>query len=169
MGPYGLRQTIRCPVKYGETTTKRNYKLVSQYTESEAESQRPLDERYVKNAAVLPNLHSPSSDRDMPQEQSSPSSAMPEPLMIHGFTIPEYKTTYHSVVDPLLLTSCGKLMPYSLKLGRTLKEHLFKELAYPTLEILEQPNGKLEMTERFCILRPTPFIDLDKISKSSLN
>ena len=81
--------------------------------------------------------------------------------MIHGFTVPEYQQTYHSVVDPLLCSPCGQLTAYSLELGRTIKEHLFRELAYPTLQFSEQPNGKVEVMERFCVLRPTPFIEID--------
>lgn len=160
MRPYGLRQTIRCPKKYGETAKKRNYMLFPKYNldiGNESDPQRPIEDRYIKNAAILPDLHLPSSDNNISKEQSGSWSTMTEPLLIHGFTIPEYQNVYHCVVDPLLLSSSGTLTTYSLELGRTIKEHLFKELAYPTLHISEQPNGKMDMIEKFCILRPTPF------------
>lgn len=130
----------------------------------EADAQKPLDDRYIRNAAVLPDLKLPHSNRALTTEErtsSSLSTSQPGPLMIHGFTVPEYQLTYHSVVDPLLFSPCGKLTAYSLELGRNIKEHLFKELAYPTLQISEHPNGKVEVIERFCVLRPTPFIDID--------
>lgn len=167
MRPYGLRQSIRCPKKYGETITERKYMLVPSYDlgngceHSDADPQRPLHDRYIRNAAILPDLH---SDRALPTKKrtlSGVSTAQPAPLMIHGFTTPEYQQTYHAVVDPLLFSASGKPAAYSLELGRHIKEQLFEELAYPTLQILEQSSGKVEVTERFCVLRPTPVIDID--------
>lgn len=171
MRPYGLRRSIRCPKKYGDTIKERKYMVAQSYDldlvceQSEADPQKSLDGRYLRNAAVLPDLRLPHSDGALATGgrtcSSVSSTTQPRPLMIHGFTVPEYQHTYHSVVDPLLISSCGKFKAYSLELGRNIKEHLFKELAYPTLDISEQPNGKVEVTERFCVLRPTPFIDID--------
>lgn len=131
---------------------------------SEQRPKKPLDDRYIRNAAVLPDLIAPcgSGAQSTTQRTSTSTSvSQPGPLMIHGFTVPEYQQTFHSVVDPLLYDPCGTLVAYSLELGRSIKEHLFEELAYPTLEISEQPDGKVEVMERFCVLRPTPFIDVD--------
>ncbi|XP_039986083.1 uncharacterized protein C22orf31-like [Xiphias gladius] len=170
MRPYGLRRSIRCPKKYGEALKERTSMLPPSHDldlvceQSEAEPQKPLDDRYIRNAAVLPDLTLPQGDRALSTEERTSSSvptSQPGPLMIHGFTVTEYQKTYHSVVDPLLFSPCGKLPAYSLQLGRNIKEHLFKELAYPTLLISEKPNGKVEVIERFCVLRPTPFIDVD--------
>lgn len=123
---------------------------------------RPPHGRYIRNAATLPDLHShgsrPAKRRSCAQRVPT---AQPEPLMIHGFTTPEYRRTYHAVVDPLLLSAGGGPVAYSLELGRVIKEHLFQELAYPTLQISEESSGKVEVTERFCVLRPTPVIDVD--------
>ena len=132
--------------------------------QSEAQPQKPLDNRYIRNAAVLPDLKLPHGNGEFAAEDgtsSSETTSQPGLLMIHGFTVQEYQLTYHSVVDPLLLSPCGKLADYSLELGRNIKDHLFEELAYPTLQISEQPNGKVEVMERFCVLRTTPFIDID--------
>lgn len=170
MRPYGLRQSIRCPKKYGETITKRKYMLVpscevgNDSEQSDADRHRPLHDRYIRNAAILPDLHSNggrtakrrSSTRCVSTAQPSPS-----PLVIHGFTTLEYRQMYHAVVDPLLLSAGGVPVTYSLELGRLIKEHLFEELAYPTLQISEQSSGKVEVRERFCVLRPTPVIDID--------
>lgn len=131
--------------------------------ENEDDLQKALDAKYIKNAAVLPDLKVPLSDKACSTEgrtTSSVSSRKTGPL-IHGFKVPEYQLTYHSVVDPLLFSPSGKLAAYSLELGRNIKEHLFRELAYPTLHISELPNGKVEVMERFCVLRSTPFIDID--------
>ncbi|XP_062275466.1 uncharacterized protein C22orf31-like [Scomber scombrus] len=170
MRPYGLRRRIQCPKKYGETTKERKYMLAPNHDldfeckQSEADSQKPLDARYIRNAAALPDLHLPHSDKALTFKENSSDrlpTSQPGPLMIHGFTVPEYQHTYHMVVDPLLFSSCGQLSAYSLELGRTIKEHLFNELAYPTLQLSEQPNRKVEVMERFCVLRPTPVIDID--------
>lgn len=131
--------------------------------QSEAEPERSLDDRYIKNAAALPDLKKPHSDTALSTEDkntSSLSTAQPGPL-IHGFTVPEYQQTYHSVVDPLLFSPSGQMTAYSLQLGCIIKEHLFAELAYPTLQISQMPNGKVEVMERFCVLRPTPFININ--------
>lgn len=164
MRPYGLRQTIRCPKKYGDSAKERsstlalNHDLDSEWEQSEQRPQKPLDDRYIRNAAVLPDII-----LSTPEQKTSTSApvSQPAPLMIHGFTVPEYQQTFRSVVDPLLYGPCGKLMAYSLELGRSIKERLFEELAYPTLQISEQPDGQVEVVERFCVLRPTPFIDVD--------
>lgn len=168
MRPYGLRQSIRCPKKYGETITKRKYMLAPSYdAETDCEqngvdSQRPLQDRYIRNAAILPDLR---SDGVQPVKERTFArcvlTAQSQPLMIHGFSTPEYRQTYHAVVDPLLLSAGGRPVTYSLELGRLIKEHLFEELAYPTLQILEESSGKVEVTERFCVLRPAPLIDVD--------
>lgn len=171
MRHYGLRRSIRCPKKYGETTKERSYTLAPSNdldagsVRSEADSQQtPLDDRHIRNAAVLPDFHLPQSDKALTFKDDSSSdvpTSQPGPLMIHGFTVPEYQHAYCSVVDPLLVSPCGELRAYSLDLGRTIKEHLFEELAYPTLEISEPTVGKVEVMERFCVLRPTPCIDID--------
>lgn len=169
MRSYGLRQSIRCPKKYGETIKERKYMLAPRHDldfiseQNEEDPQKALDDKYITNAAVLPDLKVALSDLACSTEgrtTSSESSGETGPL-IHGFTVPEYQLTYHSVVDPLLFSPSGKPAAYSLELGRNIKEHLFRELAYPTLHISEHPKGKVEVMERFCVLRSTPFIDID--------
>lgn len=135
------------------------YDLDLMLEQREENPTKPLDDRYMRNAAVLPDLPDLPHGREVVQNQDKTFSS---PLMIHGFTVADYQRTYHSVVDPLLFGPCGKIVPYNVKLGFTIKEHLFSELAYPSLQISECPNGKVEVTERFCVLRPTPFIDIDK-------
>uniref|UniRef100_A0A665UQN5 Uncharacterized protein n=1 Tax=Echeneis naucrates TaxID=173247 RepID=A0A665UQN5_ECHNA len=154
MRPYGLRRCIRCPKKYGEAIKVRTSTLAPSRDldfacEQSEHPQRPLDDRYIRNAAVLPDLRLPSCNGALSAEEKTPNNmpaSHPEPLMIHGFMIPEYQQIYHSVVDPLLFSPCGALTAYSLQLGCDIKDHLFEELAYPTLQISEQPNGRVEVT-----------------------
>ncbi|CAG6004055.1 unnamed protein product [Menidia menidia] len=168
MRPYDLRQSIRCPKKYGETIKERKYMLAPTHDsevwceQRKGDPQKPLDNRYIRNAAVLPDLSDlPQSTEVVRNKRGTKERTSSDDLMIHGFTVPDYQQAYHSVVDPLLFRPSGKLIPYSFELGFTIKEHLFKELAYPTLQITELPNGKVEVTERFCVLRPTPHIEVD--------
>lgn len=162
MCPYELRQSIRCPKKYGEVIKERNFLFAPpvdlELMFEERDPQKPLDERFIRNAAVLPDLSDlPYSPEAVKTEERTSSDA----LMIHGYSVEDFQQAYHSVVDPLLYRPCGKLRPYSLELGFTIKEHLLEELAYPTLEMSEHPDGKVEVMERFCVLRPTPYIDID--------
>lgn len=176
MRPYGLRRSIRCPKKYGEHIKERTNIWASSDNQdlkpkpSEEDPQKPLDVRYTRNAAVLPDLRPPHSDEPLTfkdKDSVSGPTSQAGPLMIHGYTVPEYQHTYHLVVDPLLCAPCGGLTAYSLQLGRTIKEHLFEKLAYPMLQITELPNGKVEVMERFCVLRPTPYIDIDSKGEPS--
>ncbi|XP_008307360.1 uncharacterized protein C22orf31 [Cynoglossus semilaevis] len=166
MCPYGLRQSIRCPSKYGEIVKERTPTLSSNQqldfvaAKREEWPETPLDNRYIKNAAVLPGL----KDEALSSEERTSSSVVtsqPEILLIHGFTVPEYQHIYHSVVDPLLLDPHGEPAVYSLELGRHIKEQLFSELAYPTFQMTEQPSGRVAVLERFCVLRSTPVIDIE--------
>ncbi|XP_007563125.1 PREDICTED: uncharacterized protein C22orf31 homolog isoform X1 [Poecilia mexicana] len=161
MLPYELRQSIRCPKKYGQTVKERSFLLAppfgSELMFEEHDAEKPLDERYIRNAAVIPDLSDQlCSAKAVEMEETSGAA-----LTIHGYSVEDFQKTYHSVVDPLLYRPCGKLKPYSLELGFTIKEHLLDGLAYPTLEISERPDGKMEVTERFCVLRSPPYIDVD--------
>lgn len=160
MRSYELRQSIRCPKKYGETIKERKITLAPAFSVDlmleQWDPQRPLDERYIRNAAVLPELSGlPRGGEGVGGEGTSSGGA----LTIHGYTVADYQQTYRSVVDPVLYRPCGTLEPYSLDLGFAIKEQLFEQLAYPTLQVSERVDGKVEVTERFCVLRPTPFID----------
>ena len=122
---------------------------------------KPTAERFSRNAASLPDLEpsqgSPAARAAQEVWTLTTNGQATEPLVIHGYTVPEYQLAYHSVVDSLL----PRGETYSLELGRTIKEHLFEELAYPTLHISEQPDGRMEVVECFCVLRPTPHIAVD--------
>ncbi|XP_057694563.1 uncharacterized protein C22orf31-like [Corythoichthys intestinalis] len=171
MSSYGLRPHIRRPKKYGDATKERSYMLAPKKNldwwneDEEACVQRRLDDRYRRNAAILPDLHVNFGDKaqgDICSKSDLTCESEPETglLMIHGFTVSEYQNLYHLVVDPLLLSPSGKPYSYSLELGRTIKEHLFTELAYPMLEIFESQET-VNVVERFCLLRTTPNIDMD--------
>ncbi|KAK0137233.1 hypothetical protein N1851_026572 [Merluccius polli] len=93
--------------------------------------EEPLEERYVRNAAVLPDWRprrSPSPDGG---SGSGVSRAAEEPLRINGLAVEEYQSLYHSVVDPLLVSATGEPRNYTLALGRRIKEQLWRALYSP--------------------------------------
>lgn len=108
----------------------------------------PVEDRYIKNAAVLPDL------RPLPPVAPSPaqSSSEPqqsEPLLIHGHTVEEYQAIYHSVVDPMMKTKSGNDRPYSLALGRAIKQRLWERLFCPTIVERVDADSRVHITESF--------------------
>lgn len=119
----------------------------------------PLELRYIRNAAVLPEC------RPRPKPSTPPvatGSQVPDgPLTIHGYSVDQYKQLYHSVVDPLLLTPSGRPRPYSLALGRQIKQQLWQKLFCPSFTCTPQPDGRQQITESFGVRMYAPRVDLD--------
>ncbi|KAG5276905.1 hypothetical protein AALO_G00111120 [Alosa alosa] len=115
-----------------------------------------VEERYIKNAAVLPDL------RPLPpvaQSSSLLSAALSEPLLTHGHTMEDYQAIYHSVVDPMLRTKSGNARQYNLG-----KQRLWERMSCPTLVETVDADGRVHITESFST--PTlksyaPQIDVD--------
>ncbi|KAL1248801.1 hypothetical protein QQF64_022119 [Cirrhinus molitorella] len=110
-----------------------------------AEAHRPngLEERYVKNAAVLPDIHPATEDvclESLCQQE--------EPISIHGCSVQSYQDIYRSV-EPMMKTRCGRQRPYSLELGLKIKQRLWETLNCPSLLETEQPDGHILVTESF--------------------
>lgn len=121
-------------------------RLDHNYSCTSEEAQRPtgLEERYLKNAAVLPDVRpaaSSVSSVDVCQQE--------EPLSIHGRSVEEYRDIYRSVVEPMMKTRSGQRRPYSLQLGLKIKQRLWEALNCPSLEETEQPDGRVLITESF--------------------
>ncbi|KAG7281728.1 hypothetical protein CRUP_028042, partial [Coryphaenoides rupestris] len=51
----------------------------------------------------------------------------------------EYQSLYHSVVDPLLVTTSGTPHKYTPKLGLRIKEHLWRAL-YFIMDVSDEPK-----------------------------
>ncbi|XP_063050458.1 uncharacterized protein LOC134445308 [Engraulis encrasicolus] len=134
--------------------------------------QEPLDERYIKNAAVLPDLRqsTPVSAPTTPILTSKPSSSISrpqpqdEPLKIHGCNVEDFKRIYHSVVDPKLTTKSGNPRPYSLQTGRVIKQRMWETFHCPSFVETEGADGRVWVSEAYCSpsLKPhAPLIDVD--------
>ncbi|XP_048109214.1 uncharacterized protein LOC125301016 [Alosa alosa] len=125
----------------------------------------PLEERYIKNAAVLPDLRPlPPVAPSSAQSSSLLSAALSEPLLIHGHTVVDFQAIYHSVVDPMLKTKSGNARQYNLGMGRAIKQRLWERMSCPTLVETVDADGRVHITESFST--PTlksyaPQIDVD--------
>nr|XP_015215368.1 PREDICTED: uncharacterized protein C22orf31 homolog [Lepisosteus oculatus] len=67
-----------------------------------------------------------------------------EPLLIHGLSVEEYRQVYHSVVEPMRMNSKGRPKPYSLELGRRIKQRLWEALHCPRLQEIVHPDGRVQ-------------------------
>lgn len=122
----------------------------------EAELQKtlkePLEEQYIYNAAVLPDLRPFPTPAlaSVPQETSNSGRLIQvPPLQTHALKIEEYQSIYHSVVGSVLRTPSGQTRPCSLKLGRRIKQRLWEALCCPSLRVEVLPERRLHITESF--------------------
>ncbi|RXN11343.1 putative protein C22orf31-like protein [Labeo rohita] len=103
-----------------------------------------LEERYLKNAAILPDIRPAVSASSV-----TPLCQAEESVSIHGCSIRAYQDIYHSVVEPVMKRRCGRRRPYSLELGLTIKQCLWEKLSCPSLVETEQPDGRILIAESF--------------------
>ncbi|XP_076867366.1 uncharacterized protein LOC143518634 [Brachyhypopomus gauderio] len=112
-----------------------------------------VEEWYIKNAAVLPDLrpHTTAAASKPDMSSITGQQSRDEPLIIHGHNVQEYN--HHCVVERMLRGPSGQPRPYSLELGAKIKQRLWEELCCPTLCEEVQPDGRVCVTQTFC--RPT--------------
>ncbi|KAK2896465.1 hypothetical protein Q8A67_010953 [Cirrhinus molitorella] len=127
---------------------------------AEVQSPNRLEERYLKNAAVLPDIH-PAASVSSEVERPAPLYQQEEPVSIHGCSVQGYQDIYRSV-EPMMKTRCGRQRPYSLELGLKIKQRLWEKLNCPSLLETEQPDGRILITESFTSSRSfAPRIHVD--------
>ncbi|RXN26429.1 putative protein C22orf31-like protein [Labeo rohita] len=114
-----------------------------------AKGHRPngLEERYLKNAAVLPDIRPAASVSSVDVCLES-LCQQEEPVSIHGCSVQGYQDIYRSV-EPMMKTRCGRQRPYSLELGLKIKQRLWETLNCPSLLETELPDGRILITESF--------------------
>ncbi len=129
-----------------------------------AKARRPkgLEERYMKNAAFLPDIQ-PAASVSSVDACRAPLRQQEEPVSIHGHSIQSYQDIYRSVAEPMMKTCCGWHRPYSLELGLKIKQRLWETLSCPSLLEIEQPEGHILITESFLTTSRSfaPRIDVD--------
>ncbi|KAL0184033.1 hypothetical protein M9458_019729 [Cirrhinus mrigala] len=127
---------------------------------SEADNPHGLEEHYLKNAAVLPDIRPAAS---VPSGDERPVSLyqQEEPISIHGCSVQGYQDI-HQTVEPMMKTRSGRQRPYSLELGLKIKQRLWEKLNCPSLLETEQPDGCILITENFTTSRSVaPRIHVD--------
>ena len=117
-----------------------------------------VEQRHLRNAAVLPALR--------PAASVSPVGECPqeEPLSIHGRSVQEFQTVYHSVMDSPVRKRAGR---YTLQHGLEVKQRLWEKLDRPALQETELPDGRVVITEVRSGSSVPPHIVVD-ISKEPL-
>ncbi|KAL2087447.1 hypothetical protein ACEWY4_016275 [Coilia grayii] len=144
--------------KRRETTLQANLRQMEE----------PLDEQYIRNAAVLPDLRKPTpAPTPIPTPKPSFSNGplpQEEPTRIHGYNVEDFKRIYHSVVDPKLTTKSGNPRPYGLQMGQVIKQRMWKKVHCLSFLGTEGADGRVWISESYCshTLRPyAPVIDVD--------
>ncbi|KAL2087164.1 hypothetical protein ACEWY4_018223 [Coilia grayii] len=111
---------------------------------------QPVEDDYIKNTAVLPDLRPlPPMATPLSQSCSIPSAAQSTPLLMHGHTPDKYRAIYHSIVDAMTKTKPGNACPYNIGLGRSIKQALWEKLSCPSFEENVDDNGRVTFTETF--------------------
>lgn len=81
--------------------------------------------------------------------------------MIHNRSVEEYQRIYHEVVDDMLRYNNGQLRPYSLALGRRIKQRLWKRLDRPTFTESVNEDGLVHVNASYGVGAHPPQYDVD--------
>ncbi|XP_018538281.1 uncharacterized protein LOC108887371 [Lates calcarifer] len=103
---------------------------------------------------------SPISPADLPLVSTLPPSPLPStaitqptstavypgsPVKIHNYSVEEYQKIYHEVVDDMLRYKSGRARPYSLELGRCIKQKLWDRLNCPMFSTSANEDGPMHV------------------------
>ncbi|KAI3352742.1 hypothetical protein L3Q82_019320, partial [Scortum barcoo] len=140
-----------------ESSTVQVQEVIPKHEEST--SSHDLLQAQVQEVTPAPQASTSSLSSVGAHEQSVPQSEAP--LMIHGYSVEEYQKIYHSVVDEMLKYKSGCPRPYSLQLGRKIKQRLWEKLNRPRFTTEEAEDGRLIITESYGEGVYPPLIDVD--------
>ncbi|XP_059212743.1 uncharacterized protein LOC131991369 [Centropristis striata] len=126
----------------------------------------PADTPASSNLVLKPRA--PISPADLPLVSPVPSSPQPtapplpdEPLMICGLPVEEYQQLYHEVVDDMLRFKNGRQRPYTLALGRRIKQKLWERLDRPTFTETVDADGRVHVDTSYGVGVHPPQYDVD--------
>ncbi|KAA8581096.1 hypothetical protein FQN60_002677, partial [Etheostoma spectabile] len=112
-------------------------------------------------ATILPaDLPVASTAVPRPQLSSAPLHH-DEPLKIHNRSVEEYQQIYHEVVDDMLRYKNGRQRPYSLQLGRVIKQKLWERLDRPTFTETVGEEGRVHVDVSYGVGVYPPLYDVD--------
>ncbi|XP_050926940.1 uncharacterized protein LOC108876372 [Lates calcarifer] len=90
----------------------------------------PISPANLPQVSTLPPRPQPSTADTQPTSTAvHPSS----PVRIHNHSVEDYQKLYHEVVDDMLRYKSGRPRPYSLELGRRIKQKLWERLNHPLI------------------------------------
>lgn len=124
------------------------YSCISAEAQRSNRQEEQVAKRYLKNAAVLPDVR-PAASVSSVDVCAAPLCQQEESVSIHGHSMQGYQDIYGSVAEPMIKTRCGRRRPYSLELGLKIKQCLWETLKRPSLLETEQPDGRVLVTESF--------------------
>ncbi|KAF7690944.1 hypothetical protein HF521_011241 [Silurus meridionalis] len=156
------------PKSPASAATSSDDKPIAKKFKHEAEQEEELqklkphpEERYIKNAAVLPEFRPRPAAfaSSAPLRKSNAASLRETPLKIHNLSIPEHQRLYHSVVDMMLVKLNGEPHVYSMQLGLRIKQRLWRALKCPSIIESRQlyKNEQTYYSEIFSIPSKTSF------------
>nr|XP_021328220.1 uncharacterized protein LOC110438941 [Danio rerio] len=122
-------------------------------------SDTSLEDKHLRNAAVLPVLRPAASVSTVGECRQE------EPLSIHGRSVQEYQHIYRCVMDSTMKKR--RRSRYSLQQGLEIKQRLWEKLDRPALLETEMPDGRVVITEIRSGSSLAPHIKVD-ISKEPL-
>ncbi|KAI9542047.1 hypothetical protein NQZ68_025181 [Dissostichus eleginoides] len=138
----------------------------------------------------------PAASADLPQKRKQTSAALPpkpadlppasnvapsprtstaplhldNPIRIHNRSVEEYQLIYHEVVDNMLRFPNGRLRPYSLGLGRRIKQKLWERLDRPMFTETVDEDGLVHVDVSYDAGVQPPLFNVDSSQSSfSLN
>ncbi|KAI3358421.1 hypothetical protein L3Q82_014849, partial [Scortum barcoo] len=112
--------------------------------------------------ATIPPEDLPAASNVAHSPPPSPAPPRPDsPLRIHNRSVEEYQRIYHEVVDDMLTYKNGRTRPYSLELGRRIKQKLWERLNRPTVVTSADENGLLSFNMSYGLGVSPPHYDVD--------
>ncbi|XP_031174371.1 uncharacterized protein LOC116063516 isoform X2 [Sander lucioperca] len=106
------------------------------------------------NLVPKPRTTTPPADLPAPLHHDSP-------LKIHNRSVEEYQQIYHEVVDDMLKYKSSSLHPYSLALGRRIKQKLWEKLDRPTFTESLDGDGLVHVDVSYGVGVYPPLYDVD--------
>ncbi|KAI9542044.1 hypothetical protein NQZ68_025178 [Dissostichus eleginoides] len=135
----------------------------------------------------------PAASADLPQKRKPTSAALPpkpadlppvsnvapgpqtstaplhldNPIRIHNRSVEEYQLIYHEVVDNMLRFPNGRLRPYSLGLGRRIKQKLWERLDRPMFTETVDEDGLVHVDVSYGAGVQPPLFNVDVSASAS--
>ncbi|XP_074498511.1 uncharacterized protein LOC141771878 isoform X2 [Sebastes fasciatus] len=116
--------------------------------------------------ATIPPSELPAVSKVTPDPKPFSAPLLDDgPLLIHNRTVEEYQRIYHEVVDDMLRFKNGRPRPYSLDLGRRIKQKLWERLDRPTFTSSVGEDGLVRVEASYGVGVYPPMYDVDTLGE----